>query len=253
LRSTIAREILPTLLPSVTLSVTLSLTLSVTLSLTLSLTATAATAASRPFEDTIEQRLQACVVCHGERGGGIKDAAFPRLAGQPAAYLAAQMKAFRDGVRTYAPMNFLMSRQSDEYFAEIAGYFSQQTPDPAVIDARRATSPERAAFEAGRLLVHEGRPVDRLPACVACHGAALAGTLPAIPALAGMPRDFLIEQVGSWKSGAHRSPEPNCMAEIAKRMSGADIVAAATWLSLQQPDHRPESRAGPLPIACGTR
>jgi len=214
--------------------------------------ATAAASSPRPFEDTIEQRLQACVICHGEQGGGVKDAAFPRLAGQPAAYLAAQMKAFRDGVRTYAPMNFLMSRQSDEYFVEIADYFAKQTPDPAVIDARRGAPLDRTTFEAGRVLVHEGRPADRIPACVACHGGALGGTLPAIPALAGMPRDFLIEQVGSWKSGAHRSAEPNCMATIAKRMSGADIVAAATWLSLQQADHPPEARPGPLPIACGT-
>ena len=206
----------------------------------------------QPFADTIEQRMQACVVCHGERGGGVKDAAFPRLSGQPAAYLAAQMQAFRDGVRTYAPMNFLMSRQSDAYFAEIAEYFSQQKPDPAVVDARRGAPLDRAVFEAGRSLVHEGRLADRLPACTACHGSALEGTLPGIPALAGMPRDFLIEQVGSWKSGTHRSPEPNCMATIAKRMSGADIVAAATWLSLQQPDAKPAPHAEPLPLACGT-
>jgi cytochrome c553 len=207
----------------------------------------------RPFADTIEQRMQACVVCHGERGGGVIGAAFPRLAGQPAAYLAAQMKAFRDGVRTYAPMNFLMARQSDAYFAEIAAWFAQQTPDPAVIDARRSEPLDRAAFEAGRVLVRDGRPGENLPACTACHGVALAGVVePAIPALAGMPRDFLIEQVGSWKTGSHRSPEPNCMSQIAKRMSGSDIVAAATWLTLQRPEQKPAPRAGPLPIACGS-
>jgi cytochrome c553 len=207
----------------------------------------------RPFADTIEQRMQACVGCHGERGGGVPGVAFPRLAGQPADYLVAQMKAFRDGVRTYAPMNFLLSRQSDAYFGEIAEYFARQTPDPRVIDARRGAPLDRAVFEAGRVLVHEGRPAANLPACVACHGSELAGTLPAIPALAGMPRDFLIEQVGSWKTGSHRSPEPNCMAEIAKRMSGSDIVAAATWLSLQQADQKPGPRSGPLPIACGSQ
>ena len=209
--------------------------------------------ASRPFADTIEQRMQACVVCHGERGGGVAGAAFPRLAGQPAAYLAAQMRAFRDGVRAYAPMNFLMARQSDAYFAEIAEWFSQQTPDPAVIEARRSEPLDRPVFEAGRALVRDGRPAQDLPPCTACHGAALSGTTgPAIPALAGMPRDFLIEQVGSWKNGSHRSPEPDCMATIAQRMSGADIVAAATWLSRQQPEQRPGSRPGPLPIACGS-
>ena len=197
-----------------------------------------------PFADTIEQRMQACFGCHGDRGGGVPDAAFPRLAGQPADYLAAQMQAFRDGVRTYAPMNYLMARQSDAYFLEIAEYFAAQVPDARVVDARRAAPLDRASYEAGRALVHEGRQAAALPACTACHGPDLAGTMPGIPALAGMPRDFLIEQVGSWKSGSHRSPEPNCMAQIAKRMSGADIVAAATWLSLQQPDQRPTARTG---------
>lgn len=208
--------------------------------------------AAPPFEDTIAQRMQACAGCHGPRGGGLVDAAFPRLAGQPVDYLAAQMKAFRDGVRTYAPMNFLMARQSDAYFAEIAAWFSAQTPDARVIDARKRQPLDRSAFEAGRRLVIEGRPLADVPACASCHGAALGGTLPAIPSLAGMPRDFLIEQVGSWKAGTHRSPEPNCMAQVAKRLSGADIVAAATWLSLQPPTSSAATApTGPLPLACG--
>ena len=211
-----------------------------------------AQAAVPPFEDTLEQRMKACVACHGERGGGIVDAAFPRLAGQPADYLASQMKAFRDGRRTYAPMNYLMARQTDAYLDEIATWFAAQKPDPRVIDARRRVPAEATSLAAGEALVRHGRPDAGLPACAACHGATLNGTLPGIPALAGMPRDFLIEQVGSWKSGTHRSPEPNCMARIAQRMSGADIVAAATWLSVQQPDGAPQPRSGPLPIACGS-
>ena len=207
--------------------------------------------AAPPFEDTIAQRMQACAGCHGPEGGGVAEAAFPRLAGQPTDYLVAQMKAFRDGRRTYAPMNFLMARQSDAYLAEIAAYFSTQKPDARVVEARRRAPVDRVAFEAGRVLMARGRPEADVPACASCHGADLGGALPAIPALAGLPRDFLIEQVGSWKSGMHRSPEPNCMAQVAKRMSGADIVAAATWLSLQQPTSRPSMPTAPMPLACG--
>ena len=206
--------------------------------------------AGPPFEDTLEQRMKACVVCHGERGGGLPDSAFPRLAGQPSGYLAAQMKAFRDGVRTYAPMNFLMSRQSDRYLEEIAAWLAAQKPDPRVVEARKRFPVDATAMAAGESLVRDGRA--DLPACVACHGAGLMGTLPGIPALAGMPRDFLIEQVGSWKTGSHRSPEPNCMAQIARRMSGSDIVAAATWLARQPAAGAPEPRSGPLPLACGS-
>jgi len=208
-------------------------------------------ATDRPFEDTIAQRLRACTGCHGDRGAGVVDSAFPRIAGQPVDYLFAQLRAFRDGARTYAPMNFLLARQSDGYLREMATYFSAQPQDPRVVDTRALKPVDRAAFDAGRALVHEGRPADGVPACVACHGPTMMGTLPAIPALAGLPRDLMIEQIGSWKTGGHRSPEPNCMATIASRMSGGDIVAAATWLSLQQPAGVPEAPREALPIACG--
>ena len=196
--------------------------------------------------------MKACVVCHGEKGGGVANAAFPRLAGQPADYLVSQMKAFRDGRRTYAPMAFLMARQSDAYLDEIATWLAAQKPDPNVVEMRRRLAADPVALAAGEALVRNGRPEAGLPACAACHGPTLNGTLPGIPALAGMPRDFLIEQVGSWKTGSHRSPEPNCMAQIAQRMTGADIVAAATWLALQQPDGTPQRRSDPLPLACGS-
>lgn len=203
-----------------------------------------------PFEDSIAQRMRACMPCHGEKGGGLAGSAFPRLAGQPADYLSAQMRAFRDGIRTYAPMNFLMSRQSDAYFAEIATYFSAQQPDPRVVDARRAMPFDRNVVDVGKQLTVEGRVAVELPACVACHGDKLSGMLPATPAIAGLPRDFMIEQLGSWKNGTHRSPAPNCMARVASLMSGSDIIAAATWLSLQQPAG-PASPAEKLPLECG--
>ena len=204
-----------------------------------------------PFEDSIAQRMQACATCHGEKGGGIASSAFPRLAGQPADYLSAQMRAFREGVRTYAPMNFLMSRQSDAYFAEIATWFSTQQPDPRVIDARRAMPFDRNVADIGKQLTAQGRLDAGLPACAACHGEKLSGMLPATPAIAGLPRDFLIEQLGSWSNGTHRSPAPNCMARVASLMSGADIIAAATWLSLQQPEGPPARPTGKLPLECG--
>jgi cytochrome c553 len=206
-----------------------------------------------PFADTIEQRMQACAGCHGPRGAGLADVVFPRSAGQPADDLLAQLKAFRDGTRTYAPMNFLTARLSDAYLAEIAEWFSQQVADPQVVERRRAAPFDRASADAGERLVRQGRPTDQVPACVSCHGTALGGSTGpdgSIPGLAGLPRDFLTEQVGSWKSGAHRSPEPNCMAAIAKRLSGDDIAAAATWLSLQSPA-AVVARDAALPVPCG--
>lgn len=52
------------------------------------------------------QQLPACVQCHGPHGGGV-GANFPPLAGQPASYLAAQLKAFREGSRHNDPMGLM--------------------------------------------------------------------------------------------------------------------------------------------------
>lgn len=55
-------------------------------------------AAEQP-PDTMEARLLACVVCHGEHGEGTSNDYFPRLAGKPAGYLYNQLVAFHEGRR----------------------------------------------------------------------------------------------------------------------------------------------------------
>jgi cytochrome c553 len=57
--------------------------------------------------DTIEARAQGCSTCHGSHGEGTADMNFPRIAGKPAGYLFNQLKNFRDGQRSYPPMNYL--------------------------------------------------------------------------------------------------------------------------------------------------
>lgn len=53
-----------------------------------------------------EDNLPACVQCHGEGGAGI-GAAFPALAGQSSAYVAAQLRAFKTGTRPGGPLNLM--------------------------------------------------------------------------------------------------------------------------------------------------
>ena len=44
--------------------------------------------------------VAACTACHSPTGAGNGPAGFPALSGQHADYVAAQLKAFRDGLRT---------------------------------------------------------------------------------------------------------------------------------------------------------
>jgi cytochrome c553 len=91
--------------------------------------------------------------------------------------------------------------------------------------------------------------------CAACHGEALTGVLPAMPGLLGLPRDYIAAQVGAWQSKQRRAAEPDCMAQIASRMTGEDVAAAAAWLSAQPVPSggRPaRALAAPLPLQCGS-
>lgn len=72
-----------------------------------------------------EVDVPACVQCHGHGGTGV-GAAFPAIAGQPTAYLAAQLHAFKDGGRPGGPMNLMTvvaKKLSDEDITAVAQHF----------------------------------------------------------------------------------------------------------------------------------
>ena len=74
--------------------------------------------------DTIAERMRPCGACHGRESVATADGYSPRIAGKPAGYLLNQLRSFRDGRRTYAPMVYLVQYMSDAYLREIADYFA---------------------------------------------------------------------------------------------------------------------------------
>lgn len=180
--------------------------------------------------DTMGQRMQACTACHGQEGRATRDGYFPRIAGKPAGYLYHQLLNFRDGRRRNAAMTHLIDPLSDDYLRLIAEHFAAlDLPYPLPRPEDRAR-PDRAR---GEVLVMRGDAQKRVPACMGCHGAAMTGVLPATPGLLGLPRDYLVAQLGAWRSGERRAHAPDCMAQIAQRLSVEDIGAVASWLAAQ--------------------
>lgn len=201
--------------------------------------------------DTLTQRLQPCTLCHGAEGRAGREGHLPRIAGKPAGYLYQQLLNFRDGRRANAAMADLLAQQNDAYLWEMAGHF-------AALDLPFAPPPAGAATPAqlarGLALVRDGDAAHQLPACSACHGSSLGGRLPAVPGLLGLPRDYLIGQLGAWRTGGRQAVAPDCMALISHRMRPEDIGAVAAWLAAQPvpAGHRPEAAsAAPAPLACG--
>ena len=189
---------------------------------------TAVVTSKTPFADTMAQRVLACTGCHGPEGRAAADGYYPRIAGKPAGYLYNQLLNFRDGRRPYALMNNLLAPLSDAYLREIAAHFAGlELPYPAASPASLSQG-ERAGV---LRLVGAGDPVRALPACTACHGTTMTGTAPFVPGLLGLPRDYLVAQLGAWRAGKRVAQSPDCMAQVAQKLAPEEIGRIATWLA----------------------
>lgn len=202
--------------------------------------------------DTLQQRLAACTSCHGMHGEGLADSQFfPRLAGKPANYLERQLHYFQDGQRKYAPMQNIVQQLDPAYLREMADYFSrQQTP----YGSSPIPSLAAGVLQRGEQIVTQGDATLKLPPCESCHGRNLTGVEPNIPGLIGLPYDYVSSQLGSWRTGTRMSAAPDCMAQIANRLTPADITAVSAWLASRPPPadtHAQAAGSVKPPLTCG--
>jgi cytochrome c553 len=198
--------------------------------------------------DTIAARAQGCSTCHGAQGEGTPDLNFPRIAGKPAGYITHQLMNFRDGQRSYPPMNYLLAYLHDDYLQELAAYFAAQPlPQQKAIDA--------AADAQGGRLVTQGDPAHGIPACTQCHGTRLTGLEPGIPGLIGLNGRYIAAQLVSWRVGTRHANAPDCMSLIASRLSETQIRQVASWLAAQasvDPTTAAPAGSWKPPIVCGS-
>jgi len=208
--------------------------------------------ASTPDAD-MQTRLAACNVCHGEKGEGrTGNEYYPHLAGKPSGYLMSQLQAFRDGRRLYPQMNWLMRNIGDAYLSRIADYYAALPPRSSAQPIAMAQDDAARA----RALVERGDSGRGVAACSACHGTDLAGIEPGVPALLGLPPDYVVAQLGAWRQGTRRALEPDCMAEVARALDPADYRRLGQWLATQGSSRSlPPARAASfeLPVDCGVQ
>jgi cytochrome c553 len=67
-------------------------------------------------------KAAACAACHGPQGLSLVPDA-PNLAGQPPLYVAAQLKAYRDGTRKHEVMSLMAKTLSDADIDDLAAWF----------------------------------------------------------------------------------------------------------------------------------
>ena len=83
--------------------------------------------------DAGRAKARACAVCHGPLGVAVAPET-PNLAGQPANYLATQLRAYRSGVRKHEVMAVMAKPLLDAEIEQLAAWFASLkvsvTPPP---------------------------------------------------------------------------------------------------------------------------
>jgi len=165
-----------------------------------------------------------CAQCHAFNGVSDASGAFPRIAGQPAYYLAKQLRDFASGVRTSALMTpiakaVLLSNSIDDaaayYASQNAPFLPLKPGDPVLV-------------KRGEQLAKIGSAKQRIQACDNCHGPEGAGEPPAIPYLAGQYAHYITFTLQMWRKGFRKS-SPESMEVVARKLDDQDLTAVAAY------------------------
>ena len=170
--------------------------------------------------------ITACVACHGARGEGQAAAGFPRLAGQPKAYLLKQLQEFADGKRKNPQMEPIARALSAQQRGDVADHYASLPGWKA--DAKADASSPQSLL--GSSLATRGNWNKEIPACFACHGPDGAGIPPHFPALTGQPSAYTRAQLKAWQAGTRSNDPQGLMKAVADRMTDAEIDAISRYL-----------------------
>jgi cytochrome c553 len=163
-----------------------------------------------------------CQNCHGP-GGNSTSATFPRLNGQQADYIAAQIKKFRSHNRNdphaMAYMWGMASQLDDATANAIAKYLASRKP----------TEPQTGGVLAseGKKIFTEGVDARNIPPCAACHGDHGEGD-GEIPRLAGQHANYLKSQLEDFRSLVRNS---DIMHANTKEMTDHEIESVVSFLA----------------------
>ena len=169
---------------------------------------------------------QVCSNCHGIDGNSTSPN-FPRLAGQPEAYLVVQLKSFSGrGRRDPAGFEYMwgLSRVlTDAQIDGLAAYFHAQAPKPNPAGIGTAS-------DAGKAIFSGGLPDQHVPACATCHGANAEGH-DEFPRLAGQHADYVVKQLNVFQRTDERPEgEGAVMKVVAHELQPAQIAEIAAYV-----------------------
>jgi cytochrome c553 len=200
-------------------------------------------APSAAASDTVTDLVRArCDRCHGADGRGREQAAFPRLAGQKAAYLRMALTAYAEGRRHSGTMSPVAAALDAPTIAAVADHYAA-LPASAAGSASPAAAPGGAAEAAlrGGDIARLGIPAQGVPRCVECHGPAATKRNEAYPRLAGQFGPYLEQQLQLLAEGRRGgSPFVHLMHVVAPRLTPDQRRDVAAWFASLPPMHPTE-------------
>jgi cytochrome c553 len=180
-----------------------------------------------------------CAGCHGDDGQGRtaqsatlgEQGIFPRLAGQPAAYLYRQLWSFAHGWRSSAAMPPMADGLTEADWADIAVHLEHLTA--AAYQASPAVANDVLAL--GRSVAVLGRPDRGVSPCSRCHGPGGIGVAPYFPALMGLDARYITAQIIAFRGGQRRNAMLRLMDPVAHGLEVQEIEAVAGYFARQRP------------------
>jgi cytochrome c553 len=163
-----------------------------------------------------------CAACHGPDGNS-PIPANPRIAGQPAAYIAKQLADFqasggKDAARASAFMSPIVANLSKEDMLNLGAFFSQQK-------AGISGTTDRRLAETVQKLYRGGDTARGIPACSSCHGPTGAGIAAQFPRIGGQHASYIETQLLAFRSEARKNDPAGMMRSIATKLRDQEIKA----------------------------
>ena len=194
-----------------------------------------------------EEINETCAACHGEFGEGSLDGEYPRLAGMPVAYLARQLRLFKQRERLNIPMMPYATERElpEEDVMAVSAYLASielPTKLPPIDESADFNAYQR--LQASKRVINIARYPGNIEAgggfyrreCASCHGNDGYGDAEdAIPQLAGQHSLYLLKQVNSIRNSERLHDEPDD-AEVFQEYSDVEIGDLLAYLSVQDDD-----------------
>ena len=165
-----------------------------------------------------------CKKCHSENGIS-DDTDNPTIAGMSATYIFKQLMDYKNGSRSERSMKKAAKKLSLQDIADLAAYYSEQTPDVAAF-----------VTDSVPVLVHKGDPKRMVRACNSCHGQNGEGGMYDMPSLVGQRKGYFITTIGEFKEDDRSNDIYWRMRDIAKELTDEEIEQLANYYSAIDPD-----------------